>query len=73
MELKGRYYILALLLISYTFFVTVVSTVGGTKVVYIDLLLSIAVIHYLLSKFFTIRQYRRKFFSVKMRKRSEFL
>ena len=54
MELKIEYYVLALLLISFGFFY--VSLFGGTNEVYRDFLLTIAVVHFVMSKLITIKK-----------------
>jgi uncharacterized membrane protein len=56
MEVKVWEYVLALLIISYLFFATVATLLGGTNEGYRDFLLTIAVVHFVLSKLITIKK-----------------
>ncbi|WP_197046717.1 hypothetical protein [Oceanobacillus salinisoli] len=56
MELKIEYYVLALLLISFLFFSTVATLMEGTNEAYRDFLLTIAVVHFVMSKLITIKK-----------------
>ncbi|MFZ3580243.1 hypothetical protein [Virgibacillus sp. DJP39] len=56
MDLKIEYYVLALLVISFGFFSTVAGFLGGTSEAYRDFLLTIAVVHFVMSKLITIKK-----------------
>lgn len=56
MELKIEYYVLALLVISFGFFVTIATFLEGTNEAYRDFLLTIAVVHFVMSKLITIKK-----------------
>lgn len=56
MELKIGYYVSALLVISFAFFATVAGFLGGTSEAYRDFLLTIAVVHFVMSKLITIKK-----------------
>ncbi|WP_194287297.1 hypothetical protein [Gracilibacillus oryzae] len=56
MELKLEYYVLALLIISFGFFFIVVTLLGGTDQAYRDVLLTIAVVHFVMSKLITLKR-----------------
>lgn len=56
MEVKIEYYVLGLLIISFMFFYIVASLIGGTNEPYRDLLLTITVGHFVMSKLITIKK-----------------
>ncbi|MBS4199198.1 hypothetical protein KHA93_05955 [Bacillus sp. FJAT-49732] len=56
MEVKIEYYVLGLLIISFMFFYIVASLLGGTNAPYRDLLLTITVGHFVMSKLITIKK-----------------
>lgn len=59
MELKLEHYVLALIIISFSFFIAITSWFT-TEEAYRDLLLTIAVTHYVLSKLIVIKINNRK-------------
>lgn len=59
MQLDILYYVLALLVISFAFFATVAGFLGGTSEPYRDFLLTIAIVHFVMSKLVTIKRLKR--------------
>lgn len=55
MEIKIEYYVLALLIISFGFFVIIASWLQ-TDEAYRDMLLTIALVHFVMSKLVTIKK-----------------
>ncbi|RLQ92233.1 hypothetical protein [Planomicrobium sp. Y74] len=60
MQLDILYYVLALLVISFAFFATVAGFLGGTTEPYRDFLLTIAIVHFVMSKLVTIKKIKEK-------------
>ncbi|ALC90540.1 hypothetical protein AM500_12640 [Bacillus sp. FJAT-18017] len=56
MELKSEYYVLTLLVISFVFFWTFATFLEGTNQAYRDFLLTVAVVHLVMSKLITIEK-----------------
>ncbi len=61
MELKIWHYILALLIISFGFFFIVATLLEGTNEAYRDFLLTIAVVHFVMTKLITINKNKGKY------------
>lgn len=59
MELKIEHYILALLIISIGFFIVIASWLK-TEEAYRDMLITIAVVHFVMSKLITIKKKEEK-------------
>ena len=60
MKLYIEHYVVILLLISFGFFYVVTLWVGGANEPYRDLLLTIAVVHFVMTKLITIKKNEEK-------------
>ena len=60
MELYIEHYVVILLLISFGFFYAITSWFAGTIEPYRDLLITIAVVHFVMSKLITIKKNEEK-------------
>ncbi|WP_100333577.1 hypothetical protein [Bacillus alkalisoli] len=61
MELKIWHYVLALLIISFGFFFIVATLLEGKNEAYRDFLLTIAVVHFVMTKLITINKNKGKY------------